>query len=94
MDRCRAQKVCFLYWRSPNGVALEVAPVGGAGGRLVYLLTRFLAQKPFAGANAAYLLAIAVWLGSELLVNSRVFLSHLSQIVSPLMLAPGSKVCL
>lgn len=90
MDRCQAQKVFVLHWQTfPTGVVLgvvgEVAGVGGAAGeQWVYPLTRFLAQKPFAASNALYLLAKVAWLGSELHVNSRDFLSHLSQIVPPL----------
>ena len=55
-----------------------VAVAGAAAGCWVYPLTRFLTQKPFAGSNAPYLLAKVAWLGSELHVNSRVFLSHAS----------------
>lgn len=91
MDRCQEQKVFVLHWQvSPNGEALgvvgEVAGVGGAAGeQWVYPLTRFLAQKPFAASNALYLLAKVAWLGSELHVNSRDFLTHLRQIVPPLL---------
>lgn len=67
----------------PNGVDLGVVGMvvavgGAAGGHWVYPLTRFLAQKPFAASNVLYLLAKVAWLGSELHVNSRVFLSHAS----------------
>ena len=84
------QKVCFPHWQTPPtgvvlGVVGEVAGVGGAAGeQWVYPLTRFLAQKPFVASNALYLLAKVAWLGSELHVNSQVFLSHLRQIVPPL----------
>ena len=80
----------MLHWQTfPTGVVLgvvgEVAGVGGAAGeQWVYPLTRFLTQKPFAALNALYLLAKVAWLDSALHVNSRVFLSHLSQIVPPL----------